>query len=259
MSDLRKSLLTTQHRSRHGWPWTGSNLSTQLSMSTSHASHVRQIELARNASDVPSNNSNSSMADKIDKRLRAYLADYKHGAIRMKDATAAIIRTFRKYGGYKPEEIGDISNVSHSSSSSCSTSPAKSNPAPKITDSATPKKKNHRTKPKNTSTDTKKAVRNELAKLADTDGWVKDTPLRLKRKPKAVVRFEESKYERNLASRSSGQRASPVEIGTTRKTVAKKVRTSIIRFAQNTQMENLQSTSQVRRSTTGESTLLVGQ
>lgn len=250
MSDLRKSLLTTQHRSRHGWPRTGSESSTQLNMSTSHASSSRQMVSVRNASAVPSKNSNSSVADKIDRRLRAYLAEYKEGKIRMKDATAGIVRTFRKYGGYKPE---DTSNVNNSSSASYSTPLAKPNATAKKIDSVTPKKVDHR-KPKDKSTGTKWKVQNELAKLADSDGWVKDTPLRSKRKPKAISRFEESKYERNLVLRSSGHRV-PDAIGTTHKTVAKKVRTSIIhQFAQHDQMPIVQSslTSQVRRSTTGE-------
>lgn len=194
------------------WPRKMSDLQQSL-LATQHRNHHQVTQVTINTSHAVQNSSvvssNSSAADQIDRKLRKYLNKYKNGTIQLDGATVGIVQTFREHGGYNPR-MGSAKKVINR-------------------------------KPKNTPADIKKKLQKELAKLADSDSWIKVGPLRPKRVPKPVSRFDASMYKRNLVPRSPVHQA-PYAIGINRKSISKNMRINITRiYNQRDQMQVVQA------------------
>lgn len=181
MSELQKKVLKTQHFS-HRSEWyqamaqpitfaSGSRSSGQLFSSASSTEQTKPKK-------------------KIERKLLEFLSEFKRGTITTTDGVNNIMRIFKKYG--TSSEIGNVEKISTYSSKTKSKSKSASKSVPKP-GSSTPKKKSSKSNISN----------NELARLFDSDGFVSTPPKRLKRIPKAVDRFDETKLNVSRTLRSS--------------------------------------------------------
>lgn len=182
-------------------PWTGTK-STQSAGSSTAVSCLsggkwRKVSMKNSSVEPKIALSESHATEKIKRKLRTVLYEFKPNAltIQINDTTARIMRIFKKYGQF------DGDNVRHSLNNSLDISRSVPNVTPKNKKSTVPKKSNN-AKPVNKKTQKQSAMRKELARLADSDGFVSSSPLRLKRQSKAVSRFDVTIEERKQSLRS---------------------------------------------------------
>lgn len=241
MSDLRKSVLNSQQHSR----WTESSQSSRAS--TSHAfgsrssgASIRYISVPR----IPS----SGQSSKIERKLREFLLNFKSGGISINDGVEQILKYVNKYGTNSNHEHERVDKLSGASSSTFHTQrqqPPKAKPKPKPK-TMTSKTVHHQSKSKQL------ALEKELARLADSDGFVSTPPRRLKRKPKPVVLFDTVQYETKRKLRSSDRHRADVD--TIQKTITKEVQhtnaTRVVNVSPNiaNNMENVTQSSRTSSS-----------